>query len=209
MMVEKPSKLQPAIAGGLVGGLLTAIPGINFVNACCCLWIVLGGMIAARMLIKRSPVLPITSGEGATVGALAGLVGAMIYMVIGVPLGLLVQPIMFDFIRQFGESSGDPVARETIRKMVEEFQNQSVGQKLIGAIVYGIFYAVIIIAFSCVGGIIGVAFFEKRKMQPPPMGGPGYPPDYYPGSTPPAPPPGPPAPPPNEPPYGGGQPPPY
>jgi len=129
-VVEKPSKLQPAIVGGLVGGLLTAIPGVNFLNACCCLWIVMGGVIAARMLIKRSPALPITLGEGATVGALAGLVGAVIYMVIGVPLGLLVQPLMFEFIGRFGENSGDPAAREAIRAMIQEFQNQSLGQKL-------------------------------------------------------------------------------
>ncbi|HYP29328.1 MAG TPA: hypothetical protein VE262_21635 [Blastocatellia bacterium] len=212
-MVEKPSKLQPAIVGGLIGGLLSSIPVISFFNACCCLWIVLGGVIAARMLIKRSPVLPITSGEGATAGALAGLVGAGVYLVLGVPLGILTQSISLDIMRQVADGSNNPELRETFRQMIQQMENQTFTQKLLAGLLQFAWFSVVMVAFSTLGGIIGVALFEKRKGQTPPPGGPGYPPGYYPGPgpgfTPPAPPPGPPAPPPNEPPYGGGQPPPY
>lgn len=212
-MVEKTSKVQPAIVGGLIAGLLTAIPLINLINVCCCLGIVIGGVVAARMLIKRSPVLPITSGDGAITGALAGVVGALIYLVIGVPLAMLTQPYLLGLFVQFAESN--PQLRDVFMEAIRQSQSQSTAQKLLAAIMSGVMYGAIIIAFSTIGGIIGVALFEKRKGQQPPTGGPGYPPPGYypPGFTPPTPPPsGPPpgnAPPPNEPPYGGGQPPPY
>jgi hypothetical protein len=39
-------KLKPAIIGGVVLGLLSVIPFVNFANACCCLWAIVGGLLA-------------------------------------------------------------------------------------------------------------------------------------------------------------------
>ena len=88
-MVEKSSKLQPALLGGLVLGLGSVIPVVSYGNLCCCGWGIVGGALAAYLLIKRSPVLPITKREGASAGALAGVVGSVIYLIIGV---LVVRP---------------------------------------------------------------------------------------------------------------------
>src|SRR5512138_191693 len=82
-------KLKPAIIGGAVLGLLSVIPIVNWVNFCCCLWAILGGLLACRLYIKNSPT-PVSAGEGAIVGALAGVVGAIIVVVIGIPINLLV-----------------------------------------------------------------------------------------------------------------------
>ena len=49
---------QPALAGGLVMGVLSALPLISALNACCCLWVVSGGLVAAYvylLLSKRNP----------------------------------------------------------------------------------------------------------------------------------------------------------
>ncbi|HET8677395.1 MAG TPA: hypothetical protein VFO63_16480 [Blastocatellia bacterium] len=214
-MVEKPNKFQAAILGGVVLGLLSSIPPINFVNICCCLWVLLGGVIAARTLIKRSPVFPVTTGEGATVGALAGVIGSLILLVISVPLGLMGigEGMTYSFLEWMGEVSNNPQVREQMQQMIAEMQRQaatqSVGQKLVSALFAWLITAVIYIGFATLGGIIGVAMFEKRKGQPmPPMAPPGAP-GYGPGFAPPGPPPGGPAPPPGEPPYGGGDRPPY
>lgn len=214
-MVEKPNKFQAAILGGVVLGLLSSIPPINFVNICCCLWVLLGGVIAARTLIKRSPVFPVTTGEGATVGALAGVIGSLILLVISVPLGLMGigEGMTYSFLEWMGEVSNNPQVREQMQQMIAEMQRQaatqSVGQKLVSALFAWLITAVIYIGFATLGGIIGVAMFEKRKSQPmPPMAPPGAP-GYGPGFAPPGPPPGGPAPPPGEPPYGGGDRPPY
>ena len=214
-MVEKPNKFQAAILGGVVLGLLSSIPPINFVNICCCLWVLLGGVIAARTLIKRSPVFPVTTGEGATVGALAGVIGSLILLVISVPLGLMGigEGMTYSLLEWMGEVSNNPQMREQMQQMIAELQRQaatqSVGQKLVSALFAWLITAVIYIGFATLGGIIGVAMFEKRKGQPmPPMAPPGAP-GYGPGFAPPGPPPGGPAPPPGEPPYGGGDRPPY
>src|SRR6266852_657964 len=88
-VLEKPSKLQPALLGGLVLGLGSVIPGLSYGNLCCCGWGIVGGALAAYLLVKRSPILPVTKRDGATAGAFAGIVGSLIYLAIGVPLSLL------------------------------------------------------------------------------------------------------------------------
>jgi hypothetical protein len=85
-MTEKPSKIQPALLGALVLGFGSVIPVVSYGNLCCCGWGIIGGALAAYLLIKRSRVLPITKSDGAGAGALAGVVGSLIYLVIGVPL---------------------------------------------------------------------------------------------------------------------------
>jgi hypothetical protein len=159
--------------------------------------------------------LPVTTGEGATVGALAGVIGAAILLVISVPLALMGvgEGMTYSFLEWLGNAANNPEVREQMRQMIAEMQrqaaSQSVGQKLMQAIFAWAITAVIYIGFATLGGIIGVALFEKRKGQPmPPMPPPGMP-GYGPGFAPPGPPPGGPAPPPGEPPYGGGDRPPY
>ena len=89
------------------------------------------------------------------------------------------------------EMSNDPNFQETIRKMIEGGANQPLAQKLISVVIVLIIVSVIYIGFSTLGGLLGVALFEKRRDQPPP---PQYPPvilqlpPNYPPTTP-APPP--------------------
>ncbi len=82
------NKLKPAVIGGVVLGILSAIPFVNFVNICCCLWAILGGMLAAHLYVKNSPT-PASAGDGAIVGAIAGAVGAVISLIIGIPLSIV------------------------------------------------------------------------------------------------------------------------
>jgi hypothetical protein len=202
-LIEKPGKLQPALAGGLIIGVLSSIPLISAGNLCCCLWVLLGGAIAARMLIKRSPYLPITTGEGAEVGALAGVVSAGVVLVIGVPLNLLLSGSNSESLSRIAESANEPAFRELILQGAAMMRDHAVLFALLAWFMTSILY----IAFATVGGMIGVAIFEKRKDGQPPT--PPSAPDYGgPGYAPPGPPPGGP-PPPNQSPYGQGAPPSY
>ncbi len=63
------NKVKPAVIGGVVLGLLSAIPFVNFVNICCCAWAILGGLLATYMYVKNSPT-PATAGVGAVIGAI-------------------------------------------------------------------------------------------------------------------------------------------
>ena len=84
--------MQPALIGGLVAGVLSALPLVNFLNACCCLWVVSGGIIAAYLLQERDPN-PIQVGDGALVGLMAGVVGALVNFVLSIPVTLLLAPM--------------------------------------------------------------------------------------------------------------------
>ena len=68
------SKLQPALLGGLLIGVLSALP---FVGTCCCLWVIAGGVLTTYLLQERSS-LPVTAGEASVAGLLAGVIGAFV-----------------------------------------------------------------------------------------------------------------------------------
>ena len=66
------SRLQPAIIGGAVIGVLSALPLISAGNCCCCLWVIGGGAVAAYLL-QQHQATPITVGDGAVAGGVKGL----------------------------------------------------------------------------------------------------------------------------------------
>jgi hypothetical protein len=165
------NKLKPAIIGGIVVGLLSAIPFVNFVNICCCLWAILGGILATYLYIKASPT-PVKAGDGAVLGLLAGVVGALIYIVIGIPLGYVMSRTMMSVLSGMMESV-DPRQAENFRIQAEA------GQNIVTHILRGLFSAFLLLIFSTLGGLLGVPIFEKRKggpdLPPPPQGFSGQP----------------------------------
>jgi hypothetical protein len=153
-------KLKPAIIGGVIVGILSAIPAVN---TCCCIWALVGGLIAANMYIKASPN-PVTPADGAIVGAIAGAIGVVIIFVVGIPLQLIFGTAMMSMMSGIMQNA-DPSQAAQMRDMMAA-QGLGIGRAIINAFMYG----VTAVIFSAVGGLLGVALFEKRK------GGPGVPP---------------------------------
>jgi hypothetical protein len=149
------NKLKPALLGGLIVGLLSAIP---FVNYCCCIWAIGGGALAGFLYIKSSPT-QVPTGDGAIVGALAGVVGGLIYLIIGLPIALL-----------FGAA-----------EMEAQFRRSGIQMPFSGTalLVVGAFIAALcLLVLATLGGVLSIPIFEKRKgdvLPPPPpaTGGPG------------------------------------
>lgn len=149
------NKLKPALLGGLVVGLLSAIP---FINYCCCIWAIGGGALAGFLYIKSSPT-PVPTGDGAVVGALAGVVGGLLYLIIGLPLALLFGAAEME--AQFRRSGLDLPFSGTLLLVV-------------GALIGALFLLVL----ATLGGVLSIPIFEKRKADvppppPPTAGGPG------------------------------------
>ena len=152
-------KIKPALIGGAILGILSAIPAVN---TCCCIWALVGGLIAANIYIKGSPN-PVQPAEGAIVGAIAGAIGAVLIFVIGIPLQLIFGAAMTSMMGGYIQSV-DP-------NQAAQFQEAMAAGTGIGrAILNALIYSVCAVIFSAVGGLLGVAIFEKRK------GGPGVPP---------------------------------
>lgn len=146
------NKLKPALLGGLIVGFLSAIHSlIPFIGFCCCIWSIIGGVLAAFLYIKGSSV-PVKLGDGAIVGALAGVVGGIIYVIIYLPISLVWGMAVMQ--EQFNRSGVDIPFSGTILVIIAS---------LVGAIA--------LVVLSTLGGVIGTAIFEKRKgdgLAPPP-----------------------------------------
>ena len=164
------NKLKPALIGGVALGILSVIPFVSAANACCCLWAILGGLLATNLYVKSSPT-PVTAGDGAIVGGLAGIVGGIIAFVLGVPIAYAMGPTMRNLMVSLLENM-DPQQAEMIRRQME-----ASGDAIAPLIIQGLIVSVMLVLFAIVGGLLGVPIFEKRKggMPPPPpinVGGP-------------------------------------
>lgn len=155
------NKLKPAIIGGVVLGVLSVIPFVSAGNICCCLWAILGGMLATYLYVKNSPT-PANAGDGAVLGAIAGVVGGLIYLIVGIPIAYAMGPTMRNLIVQLVENI-DPQQADVFRQ-----QFAATGNAIAPLIVQGFIFAALLFVFSIVGGLLGVPIFEKRKGGPPP-----------------------------------------
>lgn len=167
------NKLKPALIGGVVTGILSVIPFVSAANICCCLWAILGGMLATYLYVKDSPT-PASAGDGAILGVIAGAVGAAIYVIIGIPIAWVMGPITRNMIVSLIRNM-DPQQAQVLQQQLE-----ASGDAIAPLIIQGLFAGFLLFIFSVLGGLLGVPIFEKRKNAPPPPpafnpgGGPGY-----------------------------------
>jgi hypothetical protein len=157
------SKFQPALLGGLVLGVLSVLPIVNIGNACCCLWVVSGGAVAAYLL-QRNQAAPITPGDGAAVGLLAGIVGAIVWQVLQLPVTLAMGPFQAQLMDRLLNTGDLP---ENVRPLFE-MMRQNAGFSLVGFIIGGFFTLIISVVFSTLGGVIGAAMFRAKTPPAPP-----------------------------------------
>lgn len=155
------NKFKPALIGGLVTGILSVIPFVSAANLCCCLWAIVGGLIASHLYVKNSPT-PANAGDGAVVGAITGLVGAVISVIIGIPIALVMGPTMRNLILRLMENA-DPQQAEAMRRQLEA-SGDAIGPLIVQSLIGG----VLLFVFAIIGGLIGVLIFEKRKGGAPP-----------------------------------------
>lgn len=117
-------------------------------------------MLAAYLLAKDSPV-SLKAGDGAVVGALAGISAAVVDSLISIPLAgikLAVVRRMFERLSEFADEM--PSGWET-------WLNRSAGGFSIAMFFLGLFLsAAIFAAVGALGGVIGASLFG-RKPQPP------------------------------------------
>lgn len=194
------SKLRAVIIGGVVIGLLSALPYVRLGNVICCLWIVMGGALACYLYIKQSAT-PVGVGEGALLGGMAGAIGWAIEIIVGVPLTILTGYPELRFIIGLLERV-NPTEAEKYQRNMEAAMSLSFSEQFFYSVfsLQTLLSLLITIVFALVGGLVAVPLFEKRKADAPPP----PPPPYYGGTPGGAYPPPPPPPPPTTGDYGGG-----
>ena len=88
MKYMKKEMITPILIGGIIGGVLSSIPIIGYLNYCCCLLYVLSGAITAHSMTgKYIPSDRDYMISGALSGVVAGLVNSL--------LGLLISIVMY------------------------------------------------------------------------------------------------------------------
>lgn len=147
---------KAAVIGGLIAGVLSGLP---LVGGCCFLWALAGGFLAFFMYSKSVPG-PIAMGDAAKLGAIAGVIGAVVSIIVGLPfflLGVGLSAMGNSDLPNAGVATGFAAASGVLGFVLK---------------------AVFVVAFAVIGAVIGAAILGKKGgpagAPPPPPGG-GFP----------------------------------
>lgn len=149
------NRTKAAVIGGLIAGVLSGLP---IVGTCCFLWAILGGFLALFIYVKGQPG-PMEMGDAAKLGAMAGVIGAVVSIILGIPfflLGVGLSAMGNSDVPNAGFATGMAAASGVLGFVLK---------------------AVFVIAFAVLGAVIGAATVGKKGpgagAPPPPPGG-GY-----------------------------------
>ena len=160
--------IRSAALGGLFIGVLSALPVVGAANCCCCLWIVSGGGLAAYLEAQQQN-RTLTGGQGAAVGALAGVIGAFVWLPIVAMVAVVLGPFQEAMLEEIVRNARDmpPEAREIL-------ENMGGSRGFAGYILLFFFQLVVGSMFAALGGLLGAMYF--RKDVPPALDGNWVPP---------------------------------
>lgn len=169
-MPEKPSKLMPALYGGIIIGLLSGIPFVSLINCLCCAGILIGGFLAVFFYKKDLPpdAPPLTNNDALALGALAGLFGALFSSIISsvflLTVGNVAAGMMYDFFIWGYDKAGilDKMPPEALDEMREGMSDSGIK---ISTIAWSF---VVTPLFGLLGGLIGYAVFKPKVEEQPP-----------------------------------------
>lgn len=163
------------MAGLGVGALMIVMALIGsvvpFAGCCNCLLPIAAGVLAVYLYTKNSPVA-VDPASGATLGAIAGIAGGLLNLIIGTPLSYFVNSAVME--AQFAQLRDQGVSLPASLTGLALF------------LVMGVVGAIFFVILAAIGGLIGSAIFGKKgvggggAMPPPP------PANYGGGTQPPA-----------------------
>jgi hypothetical protein len=161
MNSQKPEYLRPALIAGAVAGVLSGLPFIGTANCLCCLWIIGGAAMAAKLLAGRTPVL-LRAGDGAIVGALTGIVAAVVDSIITIPLRSFNLELARRVLEKASQMGGEMPSG--LDQIFNSSGTLSPGWFLLGLFVSAALFTIV----GTLGGIIGVSLFGKKGLPPAP-----------------------------------------
>ena len=139
---------------------------------CCCIWFITGGVLAAWLMQQNHPA-PITAGDGAMVGLLAGVFGAIIATLISIPLLAIAGPMQHAMLNRILEHAENlpPETRSYLEMMTRG------GGGAIVLLIGFLFRLCIASVVSTLAGLLGAMMFRKDvPPMMPPAGPPPMPP---------------------------------
>jgi hypothetical protein len=144
--------------GALVIAVATGLPQLGFLA-----WMVGGGILAVVIYRRRQRLAYMTAGMGARLGAMAGLMGFVIFgLLSGVQMLAMrgsgqLQAALEQALKASAARSGNPEAQQ----MVQQFLTPGGMRTLI---VLGILLMLVLfLALSSLGGVLAAAISRKRE----------------------------------------------
>ncbi|MBK7259956.1 MAG: hypothetical protein IPI01_19585 [Ignavibacteriae bacterium] len=171
-MPEKPSKLMPALYGGIIIGLLSGIPFISLINCICCAGVIIGGFLAVFFYKKDLPpdAPPLTNNDALALGALAGLFGALFSNIISagfmLTIGNVAASMVYDVVVWGYDKAGilDKMPPEALDDMKSQMHQDTISpMNVLGSFIT-------LPLFGLIGGLIGYAVYKPKKEEKTPEG---------------------------------------
>ena len=146
---------KAAIIGGLFTGVLSGLPGINFLNCLCCMWVILGGILAGY-LYQRDSTVKLEIGDGFAVGGLSGAAGAVIAAPLTIAFSALTRAWVLNLLSNFMEQYGGGV---DISQLEAQMRATSLSMTMVRIVIDIVIFAV----FGAIGGAIATLIFKPQK----------------------------------------------
>jgi hypothetical protein len=160
--MKEGGMLKPALIGGLFLGVLTSLvsymPFAGLFQCCCCLWVIGGGTLAAYVLVRESKSI-VKLGQGVILGLISGAIGTVVYFVFSIPRLLSTKVGMAaQFRLALDQMQNIPAENRKMFAALLEKEGMIAFLIAIGFIAMLVAYCFL----AMLGGLIGVAIFEKR-----------------------------------------------
>ncbi|MDE0189886.1 MAG: hypothetical protein OXQ90_00880 [Gammaproteobacteria bacterium] len=152
--------LKAALISGVIFGIASGLPYIGAVNIACCALYIGGGVLAAYLFMKDLPTTEKAPyGNGSVVGLLVGLIAGVVATVTSLVTGGITDQAeqTLDMMRMTaGQGVEIPQGLLDLFDTSEGASGGLILLNLVSNVVTGAIAA-------CIGGIVGVAIFHKKK----------------------------------------------
>jgi len=152
-------KQTAILIGAAVTGLFS-VSFFSFVNAACCLGVVIGGLVATQQYVSRTGGVKVETGDGAIIGAGAGALGAVLGSLVDLalkPVGLDSESVSQQIMGNVMENMGAEQSQQ-FQAMMQQQSEQGIGMILVFSVIGIILYAIA----GAIGGAIGAAIFGNE-----------------------------------------------
>lgn len=162
----KNAIVMPALAGGLLVGIASAIPLVNLLNCLCCAWVVAGGYLAGYLYLRSVPPGSriVTYGDAVVLGLVTGVFGTIVWAVMEIPL------TFFQLGFQLGTAQLEQIRRGLEEAQLPQQLQDALLQYLgsaeltLAMMVFGLLINLVVsVAFCIVGSLLSFIVIGKPE----------------------------------------------
>jgi hypothetical protein len=140
-----------ALIAGAVIGVLGNLPVLNLINCIFCIWVWVGGIVSVYLYQRFQHGGPGLSGaQGAGLGAVAGIIGALVGVVVYALTSFISAPIFESLLSAFQVQGDLP------------FQSSGPWGMVVSAFFFLTVDAILYPIFGAIGGLIAASVFWKQ-----------------------------------------------